>query len=280
MIVLSVLFQNIGKFLCLKLFKSSLRDIRKQWHWKRFVYEFSGTIFLFLIAFIVNASIMTYYGKVYLANDSLTHGIEVSEPAESIGFQDGDKLVTINGEKIIKFIPRYFLVDLLLADNPYVDIERGITKIRLHISDEHKRMISDHRKNFIKAKYREELQLTYENYSISEITTNFHKNIKAAIEYATTLVIGPPTVQGYKKVLPVVILDVFNFTSFLRVFSFLSLILIIINLIPLPGLDSGNMIIALLEHKREKVFPAKKLFIIRLLGIAILIIWVLVFEFL
>ena len=250
MILLSILFQNIGKFLCLKFFKTTLKKVRQQWSWKRFVYEFSGSIFLLLLAFLIHISINTYFGKSYLANDSLIYGIEASENAKSIGFKDGDKLVTISGEKIKEFRPIKLVFDLLLEDNAYVDINRDSTKIRLEISDEQKRMIADDRDHFIKAKYREKLALTYENYSISELMNGFYRNTKTAVEYARTLIIGPSRVGGYKRVAPIAILDVYDFLSFLSVFGFLSLVLVIINLIPLPGLDTGNAIIALLEHKR------------------------------
>jgi len=280
MILLSILFQNLGKFLCLKLLKTKLSEVHQHWNWKRFVYEFSGSIFLLLLALIIHISINTYFGKVYLANDSLIYGIEASENAERIGFQDGDKLLTINGEKIKKFRAIELVFDLLSEDNTYVDINRNNIEIRLEISDKQKRMIIDDRDNFIKAKYREKLALTYENYSIPELMNGFYRNTKTAVEYARTLIIGPSTIGGHKRVTPIAILDVYNFPSFLSVFSFSALLLIVINLIPLPGLDSGNMIIALLEQKRKKVFPPKKLKIIRLAGIGLLIVWVLVFVFL
>jgi membrane-associated protease RseP (regulator of RpoE activity) len=280
MILLSILFQNLGKFLCLKLLKTKLSEVRKLWNWKRFVYEFSGTIFLFLLSLTIYIAMMTYHGKVYLANDSLIYGIEVSETAESIGFRDGDKLVTINGEKIKEFRAMKLVFDLLLEDNAYVDMNRSNTEIRLEISDEQKRIIASDRNDFIKAKYPEKLALTYENYSISELTTGFYRNTKVAVEYAKTLIIGPSTVGGYKRVGPIAILDVYNFPSFLSVLSFSSLLLIIINLIPLPGLDSGNLIIALIEHKRENIFPPKKLRNARFIGIGLLICWVLISVFL
>ncbi|MFK7747787.1 MAG: site-2 protease family protein [Kordia sp.] len=261
----------------MKLFKTNLRDIRKQLYWKRFVYEFSGTIFLFVIAFIMYAVISMQHEKVYLANDSLTYGIEASESAESVGFKDGDKLVTINGEKIIEFTPRYFLVDLLLADNPYVDIERGSTKIRLQISDEHKRIIIDDRKNFIKAKNHEKLELTHEKKSLGEISTNFYGLLKSGVHYFKTLLFPPQNVNGYaniKAAQPT--FPIFNFEFFIHVFCLLLSILVVINLLPIPGLDMGNAIIALVERKKK--FPAKKLFRIRILGIIVVICWILLIE--
>ncbi|WP_298520626.1 M50 family metallopeptidase [uncultured Kordia sp.] len=283
MMLLAVLFQNIGKFLCLKLFKTKLRDLRKQWHWKRFVYELSGSIFLFLLSFIIYASIMMYYGKVYLSNDNLIYGIEASEVAEHIGFQDGDKLIAINGEKITEFDAKELMIDVLLTDSVHIDLTRDSKKIRLSISEEQKKMIlanRDSMNQFIMARNLSELEFTHENYSVSEITARFYKNLETTTEYVRTLIIGPEKMNGYLRRIPVAIFEVHNFLSFLSVFSFTALMLVIINLIPLPGLDAGNMIIALMEHNREKVFSAKKLFIIRLLGIGILIIWVLINTYL
>lgn len=280
MILLSILFQNLGKFLCLKLLKTKLSEVRKLWNWKRFVYEFSGTIFLFLLSLTIYIAMMIYHGKVYLANKSLVYGIEVSEIAERIGFKDGDKLVAINGKKIKEFRAMELVFDLLLEDSTYVDINRNNIEIRLEISDEQKRIIATNHDDFIKAKYPEKLTLTYEKYSIAELMNGFYRNTKTAVAYARTLIIGQSTVGGYKRVGPIAILDVYNFSSFLNVLSFSSLLLIVINLIPLPGLDSGNLIIALTEHKRKKIFPPKKLRNARFIGIGFLICWVLISVFL
>ena len=124
-IILVVLVHTIGKFLCLKIFKTNRKSIRQQLHWKRYVYEFSGSLFLFIVAFVIFSSRMMYDGKVYLANDSLTYGIEVNEAGEAIGFEDGDKIISINGEKLKEFKPSYFIVDIIKEKNEIKEKLKG-----------------------------------------------------------------------------------------------------------------------------------------------------------
>jgi len=281
MIFIAILFQNIGKFLCLRLFKTKLKHIRQQWNWKRFVYEFSGTIFLFLVSFIIYVSLSMYYKKVYLANDDVRYGVEVSEAAAAIGFRDGDKLVAINGEKLKEFRTTKIIRDILTNKEATIKINRNGELLELQITDQEKRLIleSEERYELFKPKFLDKLTMTHENYSISETLDGFYKRMKAGVSSAKILIIGTPTLRGFKQVISPVSFEVTDFRIFLLVFQLMCLILVVINLIPLPGFDAGNATIALLERKRGKVYPAKKLFFVRLIGIGILISWILLSMF-
>ncbi|MEM6685663.1 MAG: M50 family metallopeptidase [Bacteroidota bacterium] len=264
----------------MKVFNTKRTYIRSQWHWKRFVYEFSGTLFLLLVSFTICTALNLYYGKPYPTNDSLTYGVEFSETGERIGFKDGDQLVTINGKEVKFFNRRELLIDLLLEDETYVDIERNGTAIRLTISDEQKKAILEDRDEFMNIRFIDKVHLTFENYGIFELLQKFYKNINTTIESARILTIGSSTVQGYKKVKGPIAFEMTNFPSFLGILQLNCLLLMILNLIPLPGLDAGNAIIAFLEQRREKVYASKKLFTIRLLGIGVLIAWIVISVFL
>ncbi|QHI36702.1 Regulator of sigma-W protease RasP [Kordia antarctica] len=280
MILLSILFQNLGKFLCLKLLKTTLKEVRQTWNWKRFAYEFSGTIFIFLLIFISYTSYLLPQEKVYLANDDLIYGIEANVTAENIGFENGDKLVTINGEKIGKFESRSFIVDVLLSEDTYVDINRNGEEIRIEISDEQKKEVLDDRNNFISPRFPEKLTPTRENYKITEIVSNFYRLLQNAGAQVKLTIFPIRTIKSYKDVRRFPKMEIVNFTTGYFVFLNATAILIWINFLPIPGLDMGNALIAFIERKRKKPFPPKKLRKIQFIGIALLICWILISVFL
>ncbi len=280
MILLSILFQNLGKFLCLKLFKTTLKEVRQQWSWKRFVYEFSGTTFIFLVIFIPYTSYLLSQEKVYLANDDLVYGIEANETAENLGFEDGDKLVSLNGERIKKIEGRYFTIELVLSDDTFIDIDRNGEQIRLHISDEDKRKILDDRSGFITPRFPEKLEPTHENYSIPETISSFYKVIEGAGSQLKHSLLPTQPINGYQSIPRFHTIEIVDFITGYFVFQNATAILIWLNLLPIPGLDMGNAIIALVERKRKKPFSPKKLRIIQFIGIGLLICYTLIFVFL
>ena len=70
--------------------------------WQRFLVLAAGVTMNVVLAFFIYCGISYVYGSKYLANEDMVYGYEFSPSAEQLGFQDGDRIVTIGGEKVEK----------------------------------------------------------------------------------------------------------------------------------------------------------------------------------
>ena len=68
--------------------------------WQRFLVLVAGVTMNVILAFFIYCGISFSYGSQYVSNEDMIYGYEFSQSAEQLGFQDGDRIVTIGGEKV------------------------------------------------------------------------------------------------------------------------------------------------------------------------------------
>ena len=68
--------------------------------WQRFLVLIAGVTMNVILAFFIYCGISFSYGSQYISNEDMIYGYEFSQSAEQLGFQDGDRIVTIGGEKV------------------------------------------------------------------------------------------------------------------------------------------------------------------------------------
>ena len=68
--------------------------------WQRFFVLIAGVTMNVVLAFFIYCGISFSYGSQYVSNEDMIYGYEFSQSAEQLGFQDGDRIVTIGGDKI------------------------------------------------------------------------------------------------------------------------------------------------------------------------------------
>lgn len=89
-------------------------EFRSKPAWQRFLVLVAGVTMNLLMAFVIYCGISYAWGSSYIANEDLTYGYNFNEKAESLGFRDGDRVVCIGGEHIVKY--NTILTKVLLAD--------------------------------------------------------------------------------------------------------------------------------------------------------------------
>ena len=75
-------------------------EFRAKPAWQRFIVMIAGVTMNVLLAMIIYSGIRYVSGESYMANEDVKWGYVFNDTAKAMGFQDGDKVVSIDGEQI------------------------------------------------------------------------------------------------------------------------------------------------------------------------------------
>ena len=78
-------------------------EFRSKPTWQRFLVMFGGVFFNFLLAILIYAGSLFTWGENYLKNSDVAYGVNCSELALKMGFQNGDKILALDGNAINDF---------------------------------------------------------------------------------------------------------------------------------------------------------------------------------
>ena len=103
--------------------------------WQRFFVLVAGVTMNVVLAFFIYCGISFAYGSKYPSNEDLVYGYEFSQSAEQLGFQDGDRIISIDGEKIVNMGEIYEKI-LFIDDNCEVVVIRDGAEHKFTIDSE------------------------------------------------------------------------------------------------------------------------------------------------
>lgn len=105
-------------------------EFRSQKAWKRLVVLLAGVTMNLLLAVAIYIGISYAWGTQYFANDDARYGYTFNEEAASLGFRDGDRIVSIDGSAPRDFaeIPMSLL---LTEEDRRVEVERDGERLTL-----------------------------------------------------------------------------------------------------------------------------------------------------
>jgi len=98
-------------------------EFRAKPAWQRLIIMLGGVTVNVILAFVIYAGMLAYYGEAYIANEDVKYGVSVSDEAWGMGFRNGDKVLTVNGKEIENFgeIP----LEVVLNQEGTVVVERN-----------------------------------------------------------------------------------------------------------------------------------------------------------
>lgn len=108
-------------------------EFRSKPAWKRLIVMLAGVVMNVLLAMAIYSGILYTWGDTYYHNDDMVNGYVFNEAGEKLGFADGDRIVTIDGEKI-EDIGRIGEMLLLADSNREVEIIRDGEAMTLNIT--------------------------------------------------------------------------------------------------------------------------------------------------
>lgn len=100
-------------------------EFRSKPAWQRLIIMLGGVTVNFILGFLIFGFMLWGYGKEYLQNDKLTYGIYADSLGTKMGFQDGDQLVKIGGEKVDEFSPGLLRKAVVLDNAKQIIVKRN-----------------------------------------------------------------------------------------------------------------------------------------------------------
>ena len=99
-------------------------EFRTKPAWQRLIVMLAGIAMNILLAIVIYSAILYTWGESYYHNDDIKHGYTFNERAEALGFEDGDKIVAIDGNEIVNI--NEIRERLIITDgNREVTVQRG-----------------------------------------------------------------------------------------------------------------------------------------------------------
>lgn len=89
-------------------------EFRAKPAWQRFLVMIAGVVMNLVLAVAIYIGISYTWGTTYLSNEDVKWGYNFNEAGHRLGFQDGDRILTVDGQRIDDFLD--ILNSLIITD--------------------------------------------------------------------------------------------------------------------------------------------------------------------
>lgn len=259
---------------------------------KRAIIGFTGPFFNFLFVIValtiinfVGYQYYTYSNKIKVLDTIQINGEEIESPAKIAGLQTGDVITKINNKEVSDFTDIYneiainpkeeltFVVlrnnvELEFLINTVIDKSTGVGKIGIQ-ADSQPIVKSTPKYNIFQA-FWQGIKGAFENVvvTIKSLGVLFKGvEIKNAVSGPARItdILGSTIEEGFSENFKIGII------SILELMSLISVSLFIMNLLPIPILDGGIILIAIIEAITRRKISPKIQYYIQFIGIAFII---------
>jgi len=265
MLLIALILHLLGHYIFQKITKTKAKEFRDSLNGNKPLFEMSGVIMNFVIAFSIILVITFTIKEKYLLNENAIYGVECNSIAKEKGFADGDKFISINNKQINRFseITKSIIFDPGITK---ISIERDRNLVEVNLTEDDKYdIMSSGTLSLFKAKTTpnvisneevKELVYTEKNKSIGKSFSTFFSSAKIFVNLFNPYRVAYKGINGFISIKG----GVANWYTLALCSYFIGLI----NLMPLPGLDIGNTIIAIIENKRMRKFNSKTMRLLRI----------------
>ncbi len=108
-------------------------EFRSKPAWQRLIVMLGGIIVNIIVGIFIFWMLTFKYGETYIPNQKLSHGINPGIVGKEIGLKPGDKLLAINGQKLIRFDD--VISSKVLLGGPKLTISRSGQAIDISVPD-------------------------------------------------------------------------------------------------------------------------------------------------
>lgn len=97
-------------------------EFRSKKAWQRLLIMLGGVIVNFLLALFIYILVFFKWGEEYVPVDHLIYGYSFEQEFQELGLQNGDKILTLDGEKVDRWISIHH--DIVVNDPRIIQVER------------------------------------------------------------------------------------------------------------------------------------------------------------
>jgi len=109
-------------------------EFRSKPAWQRLFIMVGGVFFNFVLAILIYSAVLFTWGEQYLPTENAKHGIVVNEIGEKIGLQNGDMILSVDGNEVDDF--NRIVPTIILDQASSIQVQRDSQIINLPISTE------------------------------------------------------------------------------------------------------------------------------------------------
>lgn len=109
-------------------------EFRSKPAWQRFLIMIAGVLVNVVLAIVIYCATLYTWGEEYLPTRNLKYGVSCDSLALKIGFQNGDKILSVSGREVENF--QMVAHDILLNDDRTVEVLRGNDTLKITIGEE------------------------------------------------------------------------------------------------------------------------------------------------
>jgi regulator of sigma E protease len=122
-------------------------EFRSKKAWQRLFIMIGGVLFNFILAGLIYIAVLYTWGEDYIPVKNMKYGITTNDVGKKIGFQNGDKIISVDGQEFERF--KEIQKEILLSDEKTVQIERNGNQQEITITDADIKSIIDSRGTFL-----------------------------------------------------------------------------------------------------------------------------------
>ena len=127
-------------------------EFRSKPAWQRLIIMMGGIIVNVLLAILIYTILFSTVGQKYVATSEIQkNGLSFGAAGKSVGFKNGDKIVSVDGEPLQKKF-NWLVIDVLLSEK--IELDREGKKVVLQLTDEQKGiLLAEDKKLFMTPRY-------------------------------------------------------------------------------------------------------------------------------
>lgn len=116
-------------------------EFRSKPAWQRLIVMLGGVFVNIVVGIFIFWMLTFKYGETYIANSSVQNGINPGSIGKEIGLQKGDRVIAVNGNKVIRF--EELISSKVLLGNTSLTIVRGNKTMDIKVPDNILNKVSD-----------------------------------------------------------------------------------------------------------------------------------------
>lgn len=123
-------------------------EFRSKPAWQRLIVMIGGVVMNVVLAYFIYTGLLATEGEQYLPTSEVNkYGISTDDLAKELGFKDGDKIISVDGNYIENFYQ--IQMDMILNDSKSVEVERDNEKHVIELSEDAISKLIKHQTSFI-----------------------------------------------------------------------------------------------------------------------------------